>query len=652
MLSRIQCLQIALALAFVSQSVPDAYAHGGTYAGPPTPPPVIPPKGGTYSGPKDGLLGPGSPGRGPQSGDPSLPGGPKATPGASGYRSGDGPKSGNPANPSSPQIFSGAYGIDEDLSNWEIWWAYQAPEILNLRSKIWDGGPVSGGGDSKSTLKPSPEYVRERVVPELIRFLHEENHPDATTAALVALARIGNDPRIASELAHYLSDPNQEVAETAVFCLGLLGEKRSLPTLMGIASDRSSFRSFIGKESIPWRTRVFAIYGIAALAQQCESEEDRDTVLRFLKTLSRTSNNDFEIARIAALSMVPDPELRSLDDLRRMFDDEALPVQVRAQIPSALVRILRQADRPSIKAPIRDRLLFVAEQQSQHSWLRSASIQALPELVDSESEAKVVSKLTDIALGSRSGIEKQFALIGLGRIGGESAKQTLLKIYSKNNQLRSWVALALAIADRTGKQSDRNIREFFVSQWSEQKNASTLGAFAIGFGLTQNSNATQMLVEKMRETSQDELKGYCALSLGMLDAREQVSELETLIESNVRRPELQKQIAISLGLLRDHQIADKLVDQLIQAKTLAQRSAYATSLGWVGDQRSIDSLLKLMSDKSLTPTSKAFVVVALGRIVDPRPLPWNAQFLKDFHYPSAAVTQIDRANFTGIFDIL
>ena len=81
-----------------------------------------------------------------------------------------------------------------------------------------------------------------------------------------------------------------------------------------------------------------------------------------------------------------------------------------------------------------------------------------------------------------------------------------------------------------------------------------------------------------------------------------------------------------------------------------QLSAYATALSQVGDQRSIDPLIRLLHDGAAGALPRAFAAVALGGICDWRRLPWNTPLGADINYRATVETLTDQN--TGILDIL
>jgi len=75
------------------------------------------------------------------------------------------------------------------------------------------------------------------------------------------------------------------------------------------------------------------------------------------------------------------------------------------------------------------------------------------------------------------------------------------------------------------------------------------------------------------------------------------------------------------------------------------------ALGFIGDSRSIDPLVSMLEDKSLTDSARGFAAVALGIVADKEPLPWNSKISVDINY-RANTTSLTSPEGTGILDIL
>ena len=143
----------------------------------------------------------------------------------------------------------------------------------------------------------------------------------------------------------------------------------------------------------------------------------------------------------------------------------------------------------------------------------------------------------------------------------------------------------------------------------------------------------------------DEFRGFFAVGLGMLRARQTADAVQSFVKDMVRRPAAFQQGAIGLGLLGDKSVVPTLTAILAdpQNKAFAVQSAVADSLGYVGDYRAIAPLTEMVRDekKELTDTSRAFAVVALGIIGDKDDVPWNAQISSHFNYLGFVETLLD-----------
>jgi len=283
--------------------------HGGTYRGPGD---TVPPGGGGGGGgggapPTPGPAGPtqpGQPGRGtPGPGMPGPPGGR------------------GPARPVTP----GGGPAGPDVTVWQFWWAFNREPYLNLKAHVYGGTTLTGSGEfflgrghdphPRDTLRPSPETVREKVVPALLRALESETDNDVVTACLIALAKIGDeqaeDGTSAFEevIREYLPDSSQEIKETAAVALGILAEPASIGTLVHIVSDDRIGRDLTGdRNGIDYRTRAFATYGLGLIGHRTGNIAARRRVVAELWRVleePRFATRDVKVAALLAMGLVP-----------------------------------------------------------------------------------------------------------------------------------------------------------------------------------------------------------------------------------------------------------------------------------------------------------------------------------------------------------
>ena len=77
----------------------------------------------------------------------------------------------------------------------------------------------------------------------------------------------------------------------------------------------------------------------------------------------------------------------------------------------------------------------------------------------------------------------------------------------------------------------------------------------------------------------------------------------------------------------------------------------ASALGFIGDARSLDPLVKMLQDKQLTASARGFAAVALGIVADKEALPWNAKVSIDINY-LANTSTLTTTEGSGLLDIL
>jgi HEAT repeat protein len=160
-----------------------------------------------------------------------------------------------------------------------------------------------------------------------------------------------------------------------------------------------------------------------------------------------------------------------------------------------------------------------------------------------------------------------------------------------------------------------------------------------------------MLLEGLRETSEDQGQGYIALALGMIGDEQAVAPLKELVRASKYKPEIMEQASIALALLGDKSTAPELAEMLAKAQGQAAQASIATALGRIGDVRTIEPLLKLIDRKDLTASARAFAAAALGQVTDTDPMPWYTPIALDLNYVATTGTLL-AGDGTGLLEIL
>jgi len=675
-----------------------SYAHGGQYRGPgDTVPPGGGGGGGGGAGPASGPAGPSTPGpSGPSSPGPAAPG---AAPGV---------KSGGPTT-------AGGMAAGPDLTLWSFWWEFNKEPYLNLRDKIHSGAVTTGSEgfflgqgqqeEGKDSLRPSEAQIRGSVVPALMKALETETNNDIVTGCLIALAKIGDTKSESGEsefeqvIAKFLSNSVQEISETSAVALGILANEASIPTLAALLKDTEQGRKLVGSTQVNYRTRAFAAYGLALIGARAK-EEPRQQIVRHLREVIEsddTSARDLTVACLVAMGVVPldtfetpvvegeeaskaPEQSRSaqLDYLLAYLRDEDNNFLYRAHAPTALARLcqgLPDELYAKYKQEIADELLKHCSKRGSRAQneIKQSAVLALGLLGDADDDdvdKKIRKALADVPSELSDQQARNFSLVAMAKVGArkgngnyeegvdEAADYLLDQLAKGKSTIQPWAgisvgvlgnAMAEANVDNTAKTIALN--EALRSSLDDEKNNQRVGAYAIGCGIARDVESTSILLEKLDRLSDDEARGYVAVALGLMEARDSIEPIQTIVKESKYRPELLKQAAIALGLMGDKDLVPDLIEMLRESKGLATQAAISSALGFIGDQRSIDPLVEMLQNQDITDRARGFAAVALGIVADKEPLPWNTKLAVDLNYRASTQTLTDQ-NGTGILNIL
>lgn len=672
--------------------------HGGTYRGPGD---TVPPGGGGGGG-----------GGGPSTPGPSGP----STPGPSGPSTPGPAAPGAPAGGGGPKTpVTGGGDTGPDLTVWQFWWGFNKDPYLNLKARIHDVGSLTGSDDwflghgekteAKNTLAPSPEQIRQRIVPALVKALENEKNNDIVTACMIALAKIGDaeseegESQFQKLIEARLNDPNQEIRETAAVALGILANPSSIDLLRALLEhDEAALRQYgVDPAQVTnYRTRAFAAYGLGLIGNRTEDPEKRREIVGILqRTLESPEDHptrDIRVACLISMGLVPiepiasppvpegeeapplDPTRSREDQLRylqRYFEDDGKHYLIRAHAPRAMAQLLEGAP-DELRQSIAESLLpYVGKRAKGEKELRQSAALALGRIGTTGSgdvDAKVRQALID-AYGDADQQVKNFSVIALAQIGarpgeGDNSKgrDEIKKHFLKNlvrgkSGVKPWIGLAIGVMERArldaGEAADTELLQALRAALAAEKSPSNIGAYAIGAGIAGDLEGSEsILLDKLQSFSQDEARGDIAIALGLMGSRNAMEPIQEIVKKSKYRADLLKQAAIALGLLGDKEIVPELTTMLKnEGKSLATQAAIASALGFIGDQRSVDPLVEMLEDKSLTDRARAFAAVALGIVADKELLPWNSKIGVDINYRANTTTLTD-PNGTGILDIL
>ena len=694
--------KLSLAATFLAAGLigAPAFGHGGQYRGPGD---TVPPGGGGSGG---GGAGPGSGPAGPSGPGPSGP----ATPGtpAPGAPAG----AGNAPVTQGGAVG----GPDLTLWSfwWEFNKEPYLNLKSHIHGGNVDSGSEGfflGRGQQeqgKDTFKPTEQQIRQKVVPALLNALENETNNDIVTGCMIALAKIGDANTESGEsefekvLAGFLSDNNQEISETAAVSLGILANPSSIDTLEALLNDTAEARRLVNQTEVNYRTRSFAAYGLGLIGfQPATSSEARKRIVTILDDAIKnddTRSRDLKVSCIIAMGLVPleqidaapaegeedaaqPPHVSRSAQIQYLLDfmqDDSNNYLIRAHCPTAMARLLEgmpaeryEEWRGKIAAVLGERMQkrgpekqreviqscvlasgLICTNGKEDADLRK-TLMAVPEEI-SDQQAKNFSMIAVAKAGGNPGVEDKES-------GIKDSGEFLLKQLSRGSStVKPWAGLSIGVLGYELKKDTQmaatgtltDLSQALRTSLEEEGDKSRVGAYAIGAGIMGDVESTGILMEKLEKISDDEARGYVAVSLGLIGAREAIEKIQEIVADSKYRPDLLKQAAIALGLLGDKDLVDNLVVMLGESKSLATQAALSSALGFIGDGRSIDPLIEMLGNDDLTETARGFAAVALGIVADKELLPWNTKIALDLNYRASTQTLVDAQGGTGILDIL
>jgi HEAT repeat protein len=460
--------------------------------------------------------------------------------------------------------------------------------------------------------------------------------------------------------------------------------------LFSLVRDAAPGREASSHTSVNGRTRAFAGYALGLLLQRSRDLAlSRRIVGGLLEELSKPAARDLTVAVIEALALFPadwagtGPQvLRDsiVDGLGAYYSQDLGSGEqlVQAHVPPAISLQLRR-NTPRIEVWKTRFAADLAVGMTDNS-ATATGVKVNPHIAQSCAlalgalcEPWSSDKSTDAPHGRlllrayrdhRDQQVRSFALLSLGRMGGDMARTALLQAFPKAGRAleQPWIGMALGVltardlasAKALGRpaEPDPAVTTALREALQASRNPNAQGALAVALGLCQDAASADLLRELLRANSKrDDVAGYLCIALGLMQDDLATGEVRALLRTAERRPQLLLQSARALGLLGDHNVVDDLCRQIEDPEpSLMRLSAVASALGQIGDRRSLEPLVRMAQNDSLTPLTRAFAVVALGSICDKDPLPWNAAFASFTNYRAATETLTDGAS--GILDIL
>ena len=570
-------------------------------------------------------------------------------------------------------------GFVVDPQAWDLWWSFNRHPYLSLRSKLNSGWTQTGSSDfflgqgSREQvfdrLRPTREVVGQKVVPAILQALECETNNEVVAALLMALAKTGDEDgsqHFESVIARYLADGSQRVAEAAVMALGVLGSDSSVSILTALMRDQAYGRFLVGRKSeVPYRTRALATYGLGLIGHRSQSEHLRRVIVALLADVLGSpsfATRDIKVAAMTAFgltalpviaedapsqsalealasewqlrpsSLVPATSRESqlvwlaeyLDQARVRQNRGVREDLVRAHVPTAMARLLeglRGQERKALQALVVAALQPVLARRSRYERsIEQSTALALGLIVGCPDDS--LDWAEDLVRIAEEGDSqaRRFAVISIGRLVGQAGdtaqcadgaarlRQQLIEWMEHGpSRLRPWAALALGVAGRAQMDRDQ----------------------------APNTDAGAALRECAEDCKSPADAGAYLIALGLRrdpDARQILLDKLAYFRTDNARG----YATVALGLVGDRRSLEALQEVIRQAsKRPALLNRAAIGLGLLGDRAAVPQLIRMLREARSFATQAA-LASALGAIGDVRAIDPLVEMLADQNLTASA----------------
>ena len=585
-----------------------------------------------------------------------------------------------------PAPTTGARDIVAFSRTWQTWWEFNKEPYLKSRIKGITL-PVTGSddfylGQRRGTqlidvLQATKQDRQERIVPALVKLLEQDRNRDIQSASVIALGKVGIDGvgiQLEKVISERISRDDQEVRESAVLALGIIGSRETFPILADILIDGKAARKLAEREKVRKRTRAYAAYGLGLLARRVGdpalSQQVHDLLWQTLQDKT-IKDRDLRTAIVNGLGVMRSDTMRSSDkrlawqaveELLDWFSQDlgATDESVQAHAAVAIGRLLGRGDSSLHR---RCKEVFAktlnAKKRRGNSVLQSSAIALGMLTMPEEANSNEAAYNEALRYNWQKGVDqtaRQLSVVSLGRIGGKANKEWLAKAYTRGNKSseRPWLALSLGLltepAAAKGK-PDELIGDMLLEDLLSASTDDSRSALAIAVGLNGHPEAAPKMLRMLRDHEGDSrTAGYLCIGLGLLRDDGATQMLTEVMLRSTRRPFLLQQAAVGLGCLGDRHANDRLLQLIQETDSVAVLAAIASAISRIGDRRAISTLIKLSEDRSMSKLARAFVAAALGGVGDKDELPWNVPLSVDTNYATGMDTLTNGS--TGVLDIL
>ena len=504
---------------------------------------------------------------------PAIPG--PSTP------SGPGPM--GPATPNSGPAAPGTLA-GEAFTDWGIWWEFNKLTWMRPRP-LARSGPRTGdnigvGGAGETALGEARRAARPLLAREL-----GSRDARVRAAAAVAYARAAGAAAL-PELQSLLQDPAREVRLAAIFAFAATDSEEGVHALLELVA---------AEEEPGPDLRAAAVVALGA----ARAEGNGEGVAGMLPALLAARADEEESYALFVL-----PALGAGDELLGAAKERSGLFDGRRSRPAGPQAVLARATGALAAGPAE----VVLSPLLDASGGRDAEVRRAAALALGDVDGALSPLMTATEL-EREPLARAFALLAIGRQGGEAARAFLAEELAHGEDgARPWCALALGILAEDG--GDDTACAALRAGYARERNRTARGAYLLALGLARDPRAEELLVAALA-AKDGATRYYAAQGLGLLRSARAHEALRSALSSETT-PGVRASVAQALALQGDPRDAELLLGELAAVKSPLLRGQLAAALGFHGSTAAIGGLLAVLRSDDLAGESRAAAVSALA----------------------------------------
>lgn len=473
------------------------------------------------------------------------------------------------------------------LDIWELWWEANKDRYLLVKEIIKVEEEEKAPDQKEGSVIVNAKNAAEEPLRQLLKKTIKDDDRNIRMVAAVAIGRIA-DPKLTDLLLEALaSDKSDDVVDTAVISLGIMGSTKPVDKLWEILSNPKN-RAM---------TRGFAAIALGFTRSNAKTNEMVDLLYK---------EKDDQVKAAIAVGLGLSGDLKAIEPLGKVVltSNKKVFDEITRSFAAVSLGRLKHADTLNylLKA-----IEVKEEEVRRAAWLALGELEISdPKLDNLRTSAliKGIGKEDDSqALG--------FLLVSLGKTNSNFASFHLKKqlLDAKNANVRGFAAMGLGLL-----RDEKSIQALHEG-WKKAKTVTLINAITIGFGLARETNAVPLILERLKERKGDRAyQVYAAEAFALMRARDAVPILTEMMKNSSNFVDVTRACAIALQMIGEN-VRPQLEKLMKEGNNFIVANA-ALTLGQTGNKEVLKSLLD--SYETMSAFGKQYGIVAMGRIYEQR----------------------------------